>query len=809
MMVRMKTLPARWIFFFPIVFLLVVLSISCTLPGQLAVLAGPSATPSLTATATSSPTPTITPTPQADVYLEGAHLALQNGDWDLAADQYRQVLAQPASPEILAQAQLGLGTAQLRAGLNGEAASSLTAFLQLYPEHPRLADAYFLRAEAEQTAGLIVEAISDYDSYLALRPGVLEGDVQEWIGDLYRQIELPHQAVERYRLAAQYTPAGEALNLQVKIGQSLQAGGDLDGAIAVFQQVKEQTGNASTAAAMNLLMGKILEQTGAVENAHALYLESVELYPESYDTYLGLIALVEAGVEVDEFQRGLIDYNAGAYEPALAAFDRVLETGPDGTTLYYRGLSALELGDPAAALQNFDSVVQQFPQDPHWVDAYSWKAYVEWAYLDLYDEAVQTYLAFVSAVPEHGFCADMLFAAGRTAERGMMLEKAAAIWLRIPQEYPGSTLAFQGAFEAGVVHYRLGQAAAAREAFEMALNAGSGPGDQSKAWLWIGKTYGLEGNIEQQRIAWEDAARIDPTGYYSERARDLLEGRSAFTSETLFDFNIDRESARQEAEAWLRSTFNITSEVPLDQLTAEMEADARILRAREFWALGMYSQARDEYETVRAEVEGSAEATYRLMHELLDQGLYRSAILASRQILKLAGMDDTATMNAPVYFNYIRFGSYYGEVLLPEAAAFGLDGMFLMSVSRQESLFEPFISSYAAARGLMQIIPSTGAEIAGQLGWPAGYTEDDLYRPVISARFGAYYLSKQRDTFDGDLFAALAAYNAGPGNAAVWMELAPDDPDLFLEVIRLDQPHHYIRAIYEVYTIYRSLYAAP
>ena len=76
----------------------------------------------------------------------------------------------------------------------------------------------------------------------------------------------------------------------------------------------------------------------------------------------------------------------------------------------------------------------------------------------------------------------------------------------------------------------------------------------------------------------------------------------------------------------------------------------------------------------------------------------------------------------------------------------------------------------------------------------------------VSVRFGAYYMAQQRDRFDGDLFAALAAYNAGPGNASIWKELAPDDPDLYLEVIRLSQPHLYIRRIYETYTIYRQLY---
>ena len=106
----------------------------------------------------------------------------------------------------------------------------------------------------------------------------------------------------------------------------------------------------------------------------------------------------------------------------------------------------------------------------------------------------------------------------------------------------------------------------------------------------------------------------------------------------------------------------------------------------------------------------------------------------------------------------------------------------------------------------MQIIPSTGASIAAQAGWPENYTADELYRPKVSITFGADYLSDQRDYFDGDLYVALAAYNGGPGNAAIWKELAGDDPDIFLEVIRFDETRRYIRGVYELFSIYRSLY---
>jgi soluble lytic murein transglycosylase len=109
----------------------------------------------------------------------------------------------------------------------------------------------------------------------------------------------------------------------------------------------------------------------------------------------------------------------------------------------------------------------------------------------------------------------------------------------------------------------------------------------------------------------------------------------------------------------------------------------------------------------------------------------------------------------------------------------------------------------------MQVIPDTGRHIAGQLGWPPGYSDADLYRPIVSLRFGAYYLASQRDAFGGDLYAALAAYNAGPGNSIAWDGIAPDNPDLFLEVIRIQETYTYIVRVYEFYAIYRRLYATP
>ncbi|MDO8969960.1 MAG: lytic transglycosylase domain-containing protein, partial [Saprospiraceae bacterium] len=219
-----------------------------------------------------------------------------------------------------------------------------------------------------------------------------------------------------------------------------------------------------------------------------------------------------------------------------------------------------------------------------------------------------------------------------------------------------------------------------------------------------------------------------------------------------------------------------------------------------------YFKSHLEFESLRDSIQADPVKTFRLIQPLLDIGLNRSAILASRQVLDLAGMDNTATLNAPAYFNHVRFGTYFKELVLRYAAVENLGPLLVFSVMRQESLFEGFASSSAGARGLMQIMPATGKEISQLMSWPPDFDPSDLYRPLVSIRMGTRYLARQRDVFNGDLFAALAAYNSGPGNAKIWRDLAKKDPDLFLEVVRIQETRDYLRQIYKFTNLYRLVY---
>ena len=332
------------------------------------------------------------------------------------------------------------------------------------------------------------------------------------------------------------------------------------------------------------------------------------------------------------------------------------------------------------------------------------------------------------------------------------------------------------------------------------------PADVAAAHLWIGKCQEAQGDISAALDSWKVAQTADPFGHYSIRAEDLLVGRQPLSDPAVFTLDPDLAPYHMEADAWLRTTFSLPPDENLES-PGLLAGDPRFQRGLEHWALGNYEIGRLEFETLRQELSGDPAQTFRLIPSLVEISLYRSALAASIDLLRSAGLEGAAALEAPEFFTRVRFGAYYLDWVLPIADAEGLSPLLLLSVMRQESSYEGFIQSSAGARGLMQIIPSTGAQLAIDLEWPEDYTVEDLDRPYVSLVFGGTYLRRQRNLFKGDQFAMLAAYNGGPGNTLAWRDLTPSgDPDLLLEVIRIEETRNYIRLINEIQYVYKWLY---
>ncbi len=790
---------------------LALITAACTLslPLSSAVPPAPAISPtaSLTLTPVPSPTPTPTPTPLPEARVQTGDQALANGDYDGAMSEYQTALSQATDDDLKAAAMIGIGRVQYLTGDYSSALNTLRSMLEQYPNYSQRAMAFFFLGKTFDALKRYDEAAGEYNNYLLSRPGILDSYVQELRGDALTAAGNYGDAISAYQASADAPHLGDGTEQLIKVAQAYANNGEYDTAIQKYTNIYANTSDDYTKAEMDLLIGQADLALGNSDDAYTHFQDAVNNYPRSYDSYSALVALVNAGVEVNDLNRGLVDYFAGQYGAALDALNRYInaDTSNDGTPHYYKALTLLYLDRYQESLDEWDNLIQNFRGDRFWTDAWDEKAYLLWAYLDKYDDAAQTLLDFVATVPSDPNASAYLLEAGQIYERNNELDKAAQTWVRVADEYTSSDQASQALIQAGVARYRLGDFAGAQTAFQRDLLLATNPTDQAHALLWVGKSQQAQNDASAAQASWKQAADLDPTGYYSERSRDLLLNRTPFTSPATIDLGVDLTAERAEADQWVLKTFNLPEGTDLNGLGA-MASDPRIIRGQEFWNLGLYENARTEFEAIRQEVQNDPVKTYQLANYFLQIGIYRSAIFASRQVLTLAGLDDAASLNAPIYFNHIRFGIYYKDLVLPAAQEENIPPLFLYSVLRQESLFEGFVQSSAGARGLMQIIPSTGESIAQNLGWPPNFTDQDLYRPMVSVRLGTQYLAQQENYFDGDWYAALAAYNGGPGNAMAWKNLSNNDPDLLLEIIRLPETQQYIMNIYEIFTIYSRLY---
>ncbi len=399
-----------------------------------------------------------------------------------------------------------------------------------------------------------------------------------------------------------------------------------------------------------------------------------------------------------------------------------------------------------------------------------------------------------------------LMEAARIQERYGTLEDAAVTWERVGNEYPGSDLAPQALFWAGIVRYRLGNYDEALVTFQRDAILSTSTEDQARAYFWIGKSQLAVGDPTSAQSTWQQTAALDPTDFYSLRAQDILLGRPLFTSSPTLDFNPDLAAERKDAESWLRVTFGLSADTSLADI-GELSSDERLVRGTELMTLGQERAATQEFEALQAAVEQDPANCYRLANYLLDLGLYNPAVFTIRQVLTLAGMTtQTQTLAAPPYINHLRYGLYYRDLIFSAAQQTGLEPLLLFSLMRQESLYDKNVGSTQGALGLMQITPARGQLIVDGLGWPPNYSTQDLYRPLVNINLSAFHLRDVRLSMNGDLFAALAGYNAGPGTAPIWLALANSDPDLFVEVVRYEETRSYIRSIYEIFAMYQRLY---
>lgn len=146
----------------------------------------------------------------------------------------------------------------------------------------------------------------------------------------------------------------------------------------------------------------------------------------------------------------------------------------------------------------------------------------------------------------------------------------------------------------------------------------------------------------------------------------------------------------------------------------------------------------------------------------------------------------------------------YRDSIVKWSVPSGVDPNLMQAIMREESAFDPRARSPVGARGLTQVMPATGKEVARNLSLK-NFKVDDLWHPDTNVRLGSWYLGRMLKRFEHPALAA-AAYNAGPGNMSKWLARGmPDSIDEFVEEIPFDETHGYVKRVLRSYAAYEYL----
>ncbi len=756
----------------------------------------------------------VAPTPQprnsdsADLFASAEVLA-RNGYLEEAADAYLSLLQAGTTlmPGQRATAIFRYGQIALRAGYFQQAADAFSLFIADFPNAAETAQAFFLRGDARLGLSLWQLAIDDLQQYLTLKPGLIDSYAYERIADAQIALGEVAAALENYALATDTMRSlvpllalrEKVAQIYINLGYPAQAVEQYDAVLAVARNQPYRAQIAFSAA-------QALLQGGDISLAVSHLQTVVADYSGTATAWQAQVLLDQLGYGVDPFERGKAAYAAGDWSTAVDAFNRALATGSPPAELYLQlGRAQRNLGDSQAATSAFQTIIDLYPGDPLFGAALLERGRTRFLAGD-HAAAIELYLGIAESFPQlTSEAGEALWRAGYLYGTSRETALSRQVFIQLADTYPQHELTTSGLFMAASAAVRESDEAGAAALYSRIASLTNGE-DHAAAQLWLGRLALRQADTAAADRAFAQAITAAPDSYFAARAGDIRSDRQPFQPPATLNFDFDPAAELAEAEQWLRSTFAIQAPGDLWRLSPELASDPRWIRGRELFSVGAIDEALGEFDELlgSARAAGNALDSYRLAIALRDMGAYRESIIAAADVINASGQ---GTLGAAPFVARLRFPAYYIDLVAPVAGKYDFDPLLMLSLIRQESLFNTYATAGAGEKGMTQVIPGTGQYIADKLQWQ-DYEHSVLFRPYAAVEFGSYYLDEQLELFDQNPIAALAAYNAGPGRAYDWRALAGDDPDLFMTTITIDSTRKYVQYIYRNHNIYRALYGS-
>jgi soluble lytic murein transglycosylase len=597
-----------------------------------------------------------------------------------------------------------------------------------------------------------------------------------------------------------------------------------------------QTGVAQLTESEHLLRASVYQFNRDFDAARLHYLALVERYPQS-PTFAN---------ELYQIGRGF--YLEGRYEEALKYFQRVLNQFPDSMNardaLAFTAGAFNRLKRTDDALAAYKRFIGQFPDAPNpersylniidalheagrYKEALDWVQQTRTRFRDQLGDA----LALFAQTRIHLAQTHWQAVVADTNELGKFSDLGG---IRVPGGTSQSEIVFLRA-------YALEQLGKTNEAISEYLSLPDGRHEYygrraTERLLLLGTEARTNSEIRARaassRAAAEKAIAAKQFDSARRSAQDALRiTQDPATKKSLLGL---LSRAYDALSAYRLPAFKLMMLGRKEVMTIPPEGDNREANHRvladELLFLGLYDEGVVEFDAIGSEspaaaagkpnqknnsgpaaresasgVSSLADSDYTLAVYARLGGLANRAVRFGEQIWKPVPSDYVLDV-APRELLDLLYPLPYRESLLKHVTTRGIDPRFVISIARQESRFQAEAKSVAAARGLMQFIPATATDVAGQLKL-TGFDQDDLYNPDTAILFGSQYLAGLFRQFSTMPEAVAASYNGGPENVSRWVARShSNEPIRYVPEIGFPQTKDYVFKVMTNFWVYQQLY---
>jgi soluble lytic murein transglycosylase len=578
------------------------------------------------------------------------------------------------------------------------------------------------------------------------------------------------------RAIAPFTPSG-AWETEPTV---LMAAGDSARAIAAWDRLLDEGQGAARRGRAHEALGDVARARGDDAAAADHYLSALRLAPGTdagRRAARGVVDLMidEIGSETAHDAARALD-RLGDGRRALAAYDRYMEAvaeegvEPDPGARVERARIAVTVPSrQEEAIEEFRAL------DEHPDPAVGVRTLTVWAGVRQRQGQTGNYQTLrswlIERYPDSDEAAEIVYLRADAAQDRGALDSAIGIYEQVIEMAPSRTLAGQARMRVAQIHLGRGDLTRAADVYEEYLADFPTGRRWEEAAYWAARLRLEGGDTAGARTHIERLRRDAPLTYYSVRA-------SALVGE---QFGLEQLGVPNEA-----AVPNPLDMPILDQLEA-----AGLAAAADRWV----DRRADEIDAA----DGEGEELLRFAEALNARGRTLQGINLGWR-LREQGMPWSRRL-VEVIYPFI-----YREMVIREAAEWGLDPVLVSALIRQESAWVADIRSSAGAIGLMQVMPATGAQVARADGMN-GFSSAALETPEVNLHLGARFLSDLLDRYGEDLPLVLSAYNAGPSRADRWRAFPEAaDRERFTERIPFAETRGYVKNVTRNVELYEALY---